>query len=1195
MSKKLDGAVSDSLLGAKCVDAGEAENVAIALGTEYFSARSEGSSGRGSRWNNLRPGGLLSALLLEEDTEATQAAAPPAVTAADSGAHAPAKKAVDAADGTAASSQSQENSAATMSAKEYLSRFQAKCAEVAQASSSKAPSRKSFSREELPVAKGSRVKKEEEPGAGLELKAKGDARSSVLKGASSAGKEKESKPDPGSKSDAIPYSIDVKNLTPKTGREDNKWVENHRSEYNAMMSGGETVSPHQNLAKVKTATTKRKPDEEAKERKKLRREDDTNDTTFERRQALWSHGTTAAAALAPKQQVDSYGVEIKSEIKREKQDGAELPVAVSREAVSARLQDDVQVAEGLRCPRWLWEALYPYQHLCVQWLWGLHREKLGGILADEMGLGKTIQIIAYLAVLHHSGVLQGMRVQNTSLGTASAPSTGGVLIVCPATLISQWRNELHLWYPPLRVCVMHQVDIQDRKECIRVASTEQGVLITSYETMRIAHEELLEATWTIVILDEGQKIRNPNASVTMASKRFSTPHRIVLSGSPIQNNLQELWSIFDFICPGRLGTLPVFLEEFAQPIESGNLVGANQTRVAAAYQCALALRELTLPCILRRTKAEVIDVLRLPHKQEQVLFCHLTPEQYQVYVDFLQTEQVRKALASSHDRKVAGAAFFAIGVLRKLCNHPDLLLRGADAELQPPDMFNYERSGKMKVLSEIMKCWKSEGHRPLIFVQTIQMLEVIQQWLTAQGYTHLRIDGKTPVKRRLKMIEEFNGNESLFAMLLTTRVGGVGLNIVGADRVIIFDPDWNPMTDVQARERTWRIGQKRDVAVYRLVLTGTVEEKIYQRQVYKHFLAQKVLTDPRQRQFFKWNDLADLFDVPPVPPNFNPEEMAKLKEKYKNLFRKLDRERADDEDEYTVETTEVMKSISELPTTDPHQTTKDMAEEHNTILQTLYDTNGIKASFNHDKVEQPLLDRKIVRDGANMIAERALAALKKSARERASHHISEPTWTGSAGMAGAKVTAKRESRGVKREPSGGGDSGSLGGHRGAMSADILDGLRQLAAIRQAAKGGATQAEEATRMGLSRSTPSSGSSHSAGVKREEGHGEGTLAIPAVAIETDCAGLPIELHASDKMIAEAILLAFWDKKLAGSNHCLTTGQVLQHLAHGIADHHRDLFKAMLKQMCVLTKPSHPGQPGVWTLHKEFWPRSERGSAS
>jgi len=966
------------------------------------------------------------------------------------------------------------------------------------------------------------------------------------------------------------YSIDMQHIVPKAAMAKNVWKDANPAEWRATQTQGETVSPHQNVLKLKPGEKRNRPTNSAAQTpNRARRDDDSDDRAFKRRQIIWnrtSQGTSTA--LNPKQSVDASGAPVKT-VKTVKMEPGVEHACKAEVAGEGKLQDDVTIAEGLRCPRWLWEALYPYQHTCVKWLWGLHCDKIGGILADEMGLGKTIQIAAFLAVLHHSGILQTMTVQNTSLGTACAVSTGGVLIVCPATLISQWRNELHLWYPPLRVCIMHQVSEQERREAIHISSSQQGVLITSYETMRIALDDLLQATWVMVILDEGQKIRNPHANITIAAKRFSTPHRVILSGSPIQNNLRELWSLFDFICPGRLGTLPVFSEEFAQPIELGNLVGANQARVAAAYECALALRELTMPCILRRTKAEVMDVLKLPAKQEQVLFCNLTPEQYQVYIDVLQTDQVRRAMNSSQDKKNLGLTFFAISVLRKLCNHPDLLLMHADPELHPPDMWTFERSGKMKVLSEIMKLWKSERHRALIFVQTIQMLEVIQRWLNQEGYTHLHIDGRTPVKRRLKMIEEFNGNADLFAMLLTTRVGGVGLNIIGADRVVIFDPDWNPMTDVQARERTWRIGQRKDVAVYRLVLTGTLEEKIYQRQVYKHFLSQKVLNDPRQRQFFKWNDLADLFELPPPPPSFNSKEMAKLKEKYKPLFAKLDRKMMEQDEEYENETTEVMKSITELPQESHHVPSKDATEEHNAILQTLYDSQGIKATFNHDKVEQPLLDRKIVKDGAHMIAQRALSALKKSGRERASHHISEPTWTGQRGSAGA-TNVKKE---IKREHATFGETGPsftrrVAAKSGVSSADILEGLKQLAAIRALAK--------------QRGSGDSGTSNLAAPA------PGT---PPVAAERRSVGLPTELLQSDRKIGEMILEAFLDPKLAGQGHSLTTGQVVQHLAQGVAAHHSDLFKELLKQMCELSKASHPSQPGVWTLRTEFWPKSQR----
>mmetsp|Transcript_9094 Transcript_9094/g.20220 ORF Transcript_9094/g.20220 Transcript_9094/m.20220 type:complete len:1279 (-) Transcript_9094:62-3898(-) len=987
------------------------------------------------------------------------------------------------------------------------------------------------------------------------------------------------------------WSIDVDQLVPKAAQDAQRWKEAYPSEWRALV-GADQLSPHTNLLKrkpfQKSAVAKQAPVKLGK-----RRADDTNDAAFERRQAgqhpAFQQG---AAALQAKQQVDADGMVVKSEgdgVKKELADDEQKDEVVDASAAT-ELEDDVQVAEGLRSPRWLWEALYPYQHACIRWLWSLHRDRLGGILADEMGLGKTVQIVAFLAVLHHSGVLQNMRVQNTSLGVASPAQPGGVLVVCPATLISQWKQEFHLWFPPLRICVMHGVGDAERRQAIKVASEQQGVLITSYETLRIAHEQLLEAPWVMLVLDEGQKIRNPHAGVTMAVKRFSTPHRILLSGSPIQNRLQELWSLFDFICPGRLGTLPVFREEFAEPIEAGNLVGANEVKVATAYQCAVALRELTMPCILRRTKAEVDDVLRLPHKQEQVLFCHLTPEQYQVYIDFLQSDQVRKAMSVHQDRRALGAVFFAISVFRKLCNHPDLLLREVPAEEQPEDMWNPDRSGKMKVLAEIMKLWLNEKHRALIFVQTVQMLEVLERWMTSMEYTFMRIDGQTPVGKRQKLIEQFNADPSVFAMLLTTRVGGVGLNIIGANRVVIFDPDWNPMTDVQARERTWRIGQKRDVAVYRLVLTGSIEEKIYHRQIYKHFLSQKVLNDPRQRQFFKWNDLQDLFDVPPPPPNMDAQDVAALSMKYRSFFKKCGKfDRADSQ----VETMEVMHAISALPSKDENKMDRETSAEHNAILQTLYDAGGIKANFDHDKAEQPLLDRKIVRDGANSIAQKALSALKRSEKERLSHYISEPTWTGKQGSAGAvrKFAAKTE----KKSPAKGfvrmastesldrgkveaSMQGAAAGSGSTSSADILQGLRQLAELKR--KRSTSQADEAMACGLDRSNSSQDSFRDSFMADSQGSASSQPEAAAASL-----AIP-ELHASDRKIAELILRSFLDKA-AGAGHTLTTGQVLSGLAHEVAPHHRDLFKSLLRQMCTLTKPDALGRPGYWTLREELWP--------
>jgi DNA excision repair protein ERCC-6 len=377
---------------------------------------------------------------------------------------------------------------------------------------------------------------------------------------------------------------------------------------------------------------------------------------------------------------------------------------------------------------------------------------------------------------------------------------------------------------------------------------------------------------------------------------------------------------------------------------------------------------------------------------------------------------------------------------------------------------------------------------------------------------------------------------------------------------------------VQARERTWRIGQKRDVSVYRLICSGTVEEKIYQRQVCKHFLAQKVLHDPRQRQFFKWNDLSDLFEIPPAPPDFKRSDMLALREKYRAVFEKLfSREKYG---EFEVETTEIMRSISDLPTIRQNVIDKATAEEGNTILQTLFDSKDIKASFNHDKVEQTLLDRKIVRQGASMIAQRALEALKRSSRERAGHHISEPTWTGQKGSAGAAVSLKTEAR-VKTEPGHNLARRPIAGS-GVSSADILDGLRQLAAIRNMAQQGTvSQAQHADRLGLRMPAASDRSPMTGQASQKE------MAL----------SLPIELMKSDRLLAEAILKVFLDVKVAGKGRTLTTGQVLQLLAGDVAAHHADLFKSLLKQMCVLTKSDHPSRPSCWTLRQDFWPKTDQ----
>ncbi|KAM3863230.1 LOW QUALITY PROTEIN: DNA excision repair protein ERCC-6 [Diretmus argenteus] len=520
---------------------------------------------------------------------------------------------------------------------------------------------------------------------------------------------------------------------------------------------------------------------------------------------------------------------------------------------------DVEFDEGFKMPGFLWKKLFKYQQTGVRWMWELHCQQAGGILGDEMGLGKTIEVISFLAGLSYS------KLMTTKGSTHRYQGLGPTVIVCPATVMHQWVKEFHTWWPQFRVAVLHETgSFTSTKEKLIPEIVEcHGILITSYSAVRIMQDTLQRYDWHYVILDEGHKIRNPNARVTIAIKQFRTPHRFILSGSPMQNNLKELWSLFDFVFPGKLGTLPVFMEQFSVPITMGGYSNASPVQVQTAYKCACVLRDTINPYLLRRMKADVKANLSLPDKNEQVLFCRLTEEQRQVYQSFLDSKDVYQIL--NGDMQV----FSGLIALRKICNHPDLfsggprMLRGIpEDQLTEEEHFGYwKRSGKLMVVESLLRLWYKQGHRVLLFTQSRQMLEILEVFLRENKYSYLKMDGTTAIATRQPLIAQYNEDKSIFIFLLTTKVGGLGVNLTGANRVIIYDPDWNPSTDTQARERAWRIGQTQQVTIYRLLTAGTIEEKIYHRQIFKQFLTNRVLKDPKQRRFFKTNDIYELFTL----------------------------------------------------------------------------------------------------------------------------------------------------------------------------------------------------------------------------------------------------------------------------------------------------------------------------------------------
>ncbi|CAI5738946.1 unnamed protein product [Peronospora destructor] len=678
-----------------------------------------------------------------------------------------------------------------------------------------------------------------------------------------------------------------------------------------------------------------------------------------------------------------------------------------------------------------------------------------------MGLGKTVQLASFLGALHRARRLQT------------------VLLLCPASVLLQWVRELHKWTPWMRVVLLHAsgtgVNTSFSSECYEQlieevfrfedevsdgeakgyhemkedAPTGGGVIISTYENVRQYQSLFLTREWDYVVLDEGHRIRNPDAETTLACKQLRTIHRIILSGTPIQNRLRELWSLFDFVYPGRLGTLPTFDDEFVLPIRAGGYATATKMQVLMAYKCALALKDLIQPFLLRRTKQEVLTSgvsgdmgALLPIKQEQIIFCRLTTRQRALYKRFLASPEVASVLR----RDIR--PFRAISVLRHICNHPDLLALFGDGRLADKKRQTYEEdeekgftgiadlldetedkkdgesdepfgavsaSGKMVVLRKVLTVWKEQGHRVLIFTQTRGMLDILESFVARDGHACTRLDGTTGVAERQQRLDAFNALDSkLFVFLLTTRAGGIGVNLIGADRVVVFDPDWNPSTDLQARERAWRIGQLKPVTVYRFVTAGTIEEKIYHRQIFKQYLSSKVLHEAKRKRCFNKHSLRDLFVLE-------------------------DEKR---EGEGVAETNELFVAGNvERPA--------EVEDDNDVVLKQLFDDGDVRGVFDHSAVESDGVQNQeadLVEMEATKIAQGALSALRASGAlvRQQRETIYTPTWTGRSGVAGDPSQRRQHSAVRGRETLRGRGRGCRKGERngGVSSRDMLARIKQ---------------------------------------------------------------------------------------------------------------------------------------------------------
>ncbi|OJD15737.1 hypothetical protein AJ78_04035 [Emergomyces pasteurianus Ep9510] len=543
---------------------------------------------------------------------------------------------------------------------------------------------------------------------------------------------------------------------------------------------------------------------------------------------------------------------------------------------------DVHKIEPFEIPVAIKAELRSYQQEGVNWLAFLNRYHLHGILCDDMGLGKTLQTLCIVASDHH------MRAEEFARTGAPEARRLPSLIICPPTLSGHWQQEIKQ-YAPFLSCLVYVGPPAERGR-LRDSLDSVDVVITSYDICRNDSDAFLPLNWNYCVLDEGHLIKNPKAKITLAVKRLKSNHRLILSGTPIQNNVLELWSLFDFLMPGFLGTEKVFLDRFAKPIAASRFSKSSSKEQEAGALAIEALHKQVLPFLLRRLKEEVLN--DLPPKIIQNYYCDLSDLQRKLFEDFSKKEQKDIAkIVGSTDKEAKQHIFQALQYMRRLCNSPALVVKENHKrydEIQKSlaaknsHIRDVAHAPKLTALRDLLvDCGigvdpSTEGeldtgasyvspHRALVFCQMKEMLDIVQNDVLKKllpSVQYLRLDGSVEATKRQNIVNQFNTDPSYDVLLLTTSVGGLGLNLTGADTVIFVEHDWNPQKDIQAMDRAHRIGQKKVVNVYRLITRGTLEEKILNLQRFKIDVASTVVNQQNAGlSTMDTDQLLDLFNL----------------------------------------------------------------------------------------------------------------------------------------------------------------------------------------------------------------------------------------------------------------------------------------------------------------------------------------------
>ncbi|XP_035021117.1 DNA excision repair protein ERCC-6-like [Hippoglossus stenolepis] len=555
---------------------------------------------------------------------------------------------------------------------------------------------------------------------------------------------------------------------------------------------------------------------------------------------------------------------------------------------------------GLMLFKELHDKLYDYQRSGLAFLYSLYRDgRKGGILADDMGLGKTIQVISFL-----SGMYDNELAKNT-------------LLVMPTSLITNWTKEFAKWTPGMRVKDFHGTNKGERTRNLEKVQKRGGVIITTYTMLMNNWQQLSsyhgrEFTWDYMILDEAHKIKTSTTKTAKSASAVPSKNRVLLTGTPVQNNLREMWALFDFACHGTLlGTSKTFKTEYENPITRAREKDATPGERALGSRMSENLMTIIQPYFLRRTKSEVQknkmksthpkkehsdnkDQSQVPippkdsgavmptltRKNDLIVWTYLSAVQEDIYQQFISLDSIKELLLTTR------SPLAELTILKKLCDHPRLLSAGAIAKLgledsaaenqqnndtdtaahgiaNVPDDTLISESGKMVFLFALLEQLRQEGHRTLVFAHYRKVLDIMERILGNRGFKVLRLDGTIlKLAERERRIGLFQTDERYSVFLLTTQVGGVGITLTAANRVVIYDPSWNPATDAQAVDRAYRIGQTENVVVYRLITCGTVEEKIYRRQVFKDSLIRQNTGDKKNPfRYFSKQELKELFTL----------------------------------------------------------------------------------------------------------------------------------------------------------------------------------------------------------------------------------------------------------------------------------------------------------------------------------------------